>query len=59
MVFWCLTHKLAIGWAMLPSGESPAIVYETLLARFQKIPSVVIYDNACNLSEVSYFCPHL
>ena len=36
---------------VLPSAESLEMVYTTIITRFPIIPKVIVYDNACNLSE--------
>lgn len=49
--FCCETHEKSIGFIVLYNAESCKIVTEILIAWFQRIPNVVIYDNACNLEE--------
>lgn len=51
LLFYCLEHQNCIGFVVLPNAEGPRIVYEILATRFETPPEVVIYDNACNLSE--------
>ncbi len=51
ILFWCALHRICIGFVLLESAESCEYVYSTLVTRFQRMPAVIIYDNACNLSE--------
>lgn len=54
LLFWCVEHRMCLGWVVLQTAESLEIVYTSILSRFQKIPDVIIYDNACNLAEYCY-----
>lgn len=51
LYFFCVQHQKCIGFVILKSAESPKLITELLLTRFAKMPSIVLYDNACNLSE--------
>lgn len=54
VLFWCVEHRECIGFQVLESAESCEIVYNTLSTRFETMPEIFIYDNACNLFEVRY-----
>jgi len=41
-----------LGFAVLASAECPRVVLKILLSRFPKSPSLIIYDNACNLQKL-------
>ncbi|KAI9189995.1 hypothetical protein H9P43_001428 [Blastocladiella emersonii ATCC 22665] len=51
VLFSCLCCRKCIGFQVLSNKESPRVVYQTLLTRFEKMPQYVIYDNACNALE--------
>lgn len=51
ILFHCLDHNACLGFVILDVPESPKKIYEVLLTRFKLLPSVIIYDNACNLQE--------
>ena len=42
-------HSICIGFQLMVDAESPRIAFETFMRRFKEIPSILIYDNACNL----------
>ena len=42
-------HKICYGFQILRRRESTTMVFNLLLTLFQKQPSLIIYDNACNL----------
>ena len=50
-LFWCGRHRECIGWILLQKSESLEIIYAALVTRFVKLPTYLIYDNACNLYE--------
>ena len=50
-LWWCLDCSLNVGFTVLDSAESAHHAFATLRTRFDKPPSIVVYDNACNLSE--------
>ena len=54
LLFWCADHSMCLGWILMPSAESPRLVFDVLCSRFPKMPEVLIYDNACNLFEYSH-----
>ena len=49
-LLWCVEHRCCLGFSIMTSAESPRTLYELLAARFDKPPSVVIYDNACSVA---------
>jgi hypothetical protein len=49
--FWCVEHGMCIGSVHLAVAESPQVVCEVLASRFDPIPPIIMYDNACNLHE--------
>lgn len=49
--FFCGIHKKCLGFVVMYEAESCKTVCETLITWFEKAPSVIIYDNACNLEE--------
>lgn len=51
LYFFCVEHQHCIGFVILKTAESPKLIAEILLTRFSKAPRIVLYDNACNLSE--------
>ena len=51
VLFWCEKHRTCIGWVLLPKSESCEIVFTTLVTRFPILPKIIVYDNACNLSD--------
>lgn len=53
LLFWCLEHRECLGFSILRSAESCQSVYAVLSSRFTVMPRFVIYDNACNLFEVT------
>jgi hypothetical protein len=53
LLFWCIEHRECIGFSILRSAESCEAVYAVLSSRFPVMPRYVIYDNACNLYEVT------
>ena len=50
-LWWCLDCQNSVGFSVLDSAESPHHAFATLRTRFSRSPSVVVYDNTCNLSE--------
>ena len=42
-------HGICLGFQVMDSAESPRTVFDILVRRFPKIPSLIIYDNACKL----------
>lgn len=53
MLVWCVKHRECIGFSVLRKAESCKELYDILSTRMRKIPRIIIYDNACNLFEVS------
>lgn len=53
MMVWCVKHRECIGFTVLQKAESCKELYDILSTRFRIMPKIVIYDNACNLFEVS------
>ena len=51
LCFFCAEHRFCIGFVVLTSSESVQHVYNVLITRFNHMPSVIIYDNGCNLHE--------
>lgn len=52
VLFWCVEHRECLGFQVLESAESCEGIYNTLSTRFETMPEIFIYDNACNLFEV-------
>lgn len=48
MVAWC-THSISYGFHCIPVGEGRNDVFSALYTRWEKAPSVVVYDFACAL----------
>ena len=42
-------HGVCLGFQLMVASESPRIAFEIFVRRFNKMPSVLIYDNACKL----------
>ena len=42
-------HGICLGFQLLDSPESPRVPFDILVRRFRKMPSLIIYDNACAL----------
>ena len=42
---------ITYGFQVMDNGESPNIPFTIIRTRFPKAPSVVVYDNACNLQK--------
>ncbi|XP_069105019.1 uncharacterized protein [Argopecten irradians] len=42
-------HGVCYGFEVMKYHESPNVPFTILRSRFQKAPSLVVYDNACNL----------
>jgi hypothetical protein len=55
LLFWCLDHQTCLGFVVLKSAESCQSVFNVLATRFDPMPEIVVYDNACNLYEVYIF----
>lgn len=53
VLFWCIQHRECIGFTVLQKAESCQVIYDMLSTRMQKLPKIFVYDNACNLFEVS------
>jgi hypothetical protein len=51
LLFWCAEHKKCLGFYILTSPESLFQVYSIIVTRFPQAPSVIIYDNGCNLDD--------
>lgn len=49
--FYCVDHSTCIGFIILGQAESPKIITQCLLSRFKTMPQIILYDNACNLSD--------
>jgi hypothetical protein len=47
---FCLDCQNIVGFNAMHEFESPRSVFEVLFTRWEEPPTVVIYDNACNLS---------
>lgn len=47
MVFWCAAHGFAVGAHIIPSSEGRNDVFTALYGRWEKPPSVIVYDFAC------------
>lgn len=43
-----------IGYEVMKTGESPAMVFNWILRHFEAAPKYVIYDNACNLARYAF-----
>ena len=46
--FFC-KHSICIGFQLMRTPESPRIPFDILMRRFDKMPRIIIYDNACQL----------
>ena len=55
LIYWCLDCRFCIGLDVLNRKEGPSAVWEALATRFKKMPSIIVYDNACNLQEYCLF----
>lgn len=55
LLFWCLDCRFCIGMDVRNRKEGPSAVWEALVTRFTKMPSCIVYDNACNLQEYCLF----
>ena len=42
-------HGVCLGFQLMVNAESPRVAFEIFVRRFNKIPNVLIYDNACKL----------
>ncbi len=51
LLVFCMDHNNLIGFHIMRNYESPKTVFELLFTRWQISPSVVCYDNACNLAK--------
>lgn len=52
-------HGLCLGFSLMASQEGPRTPFEILFTRFKEAPSMVVYDNACNLQRyVMKRAPH-
>ena len=51
ILYWCANHRICLGFSILSNAESCEMVFTTIVTRFPVIPEVIVYDNACNLSE--------
>ena len=54
ILFWCVRHRVCLGFVLLERDESCESVYSTIVSRFEKMPNTLIYDNGCNLAEYCY-----
>ncbi|KAJ2985942.1 hypothetical protein HDV02_000300, partial [Globomyces sp. JEL0801] len=45
VIYWCAEHRECIGFSVLQAAESSTSIFNTLLTRFDQMPSVIIYDN--------------
>jgi Kyakuja-Dileera-Zisupton transposase len=48
--FWCLEHKMCLGFIVLKSAESPRQIAHAVLCRFPSA-HIIMYDNGCRLHE--------
>jgi hypothetical protein len=46
--FFCISCAMCVGFVVLPSAESPKLVFQTLFTRFWRLKRF-IYDNVCHL----------
>ena len=46
--FFC-PHGICYGFQLMRTPESPRIPFDILMRRFQTMPRIIIYDNACKL----------
>lgn len=51
IIFSCLDCRCTLGFSLLTHAEGPTQVLETIVARFEHIPELIVYDNACNLAS--------
>jgi hypothetical protein len=42
-------HGICLGFQLMEHAESPKTAFEILVRRFDRIPRLIIYDNACKL----------
>ena len=42
-------HGVCLGFQPMDSAESPRTAFDILVRRFPRIPSLLVYDNACKL----------
>jgi len=50
LALWC-THGVCYGFHCIPEGEGRNDVFAAIYTRFQKAPSVIVYDFACALGQ--------
>ena len=48
MVCWC-THSISYGFHIIPVGEGRNDVFSAIYTRWEKAPSIIVYDFACAL----------
>ena len=58
MICICLDCDSVLGFHVMPKHESPRTVFEILFTRWRIAPSLVVYDNACNLQRFALFREH-
>ena len=46
--FFC-NHGVCHGFSLMDQPESPKTAFDILVTKFKKMPSVLVYDNACHL----------
>ena len=46
--FFC-QHGICYGFQLMRTPESPRIPFDILMRRFQTMPRIIVYDNACKL----------
>lgn len=51
VMFHCLDHNKCLGFIVQDKAESPKMISEVLLTRFETMPEVIVYDTACHLAE--------
>lgn len=51
LLFFCVDHNNCIGFVILDRAESPKVISDIFLTRFEIMPHTILYDNSCNLSE--------
>ncbi|KAI8893111.1 hypothetical protein BC833DRAFT_532166 [Globomyces pollinis-pini] len=51
VIYWCAEHRQCLGFSVLQAAESSCSIFNTLITRFNPMPSVIIYDNGCNLHD--------
>jgi hypothetical protein len=57
----CLRCEVCVGCALMPAAEGVGTVFRLLVNRWPMAPTIVVYDNACNLAryamrrEASFF----